>query len=126
MARSQTRSKRKPSGGRYHSARGKKKQELAGYSANTKISEKTKVRSKRVLGGNKKQKILSTKLISVADKKGKTTKTEVLDVLENPANPHLVRRNIITKGAIVETKLGKAKVTSRPGQEGALHGVLLA
>ena len=37
----------------------------------------------------------------------------------------LVRRNIITKGSIVETKLGKAKVTCRPGQEGSVNGVLL-
>ena len=48
-----------------------------------------------------------------------------MNVIENPSNPHLVRRNILTKGAVVETKLGKAKVTSRPGQEGTLNGVLI-
>ncbi|MDO5821049.1 MAG: 30S ribosomal protein S8e, partial [Methanobrevibacter sp.] len=33
--------------------------------------------------------------------------------------------NIITKGAIVETEIGNAKVTSRPGQDGIINGVLL-
>lgn len=126
MARSQDRARRKPSGGRYHSSRSKKKVELSGYAANTRLSDKAKVKKKRTLGGNNKRALLLVKFINVADKKGKTTKTEILNVIENPANPNLVRRNVITKGAIVETKLGKAKITSRPGQEGMVNGVLLA
>jgi len=125
MARAQTRSNRKASGGRYHPARAKKKNELAGFPAMTKLAEKVKLRIKRVLGGNKKTATLTVKEINVADKKGKTSKTEILNVIENPANPHLVRRNILTKGAIVETKLGKVKVTSRPGQESSVNGVLV-
>lgn len=125
MARSQLRSKRKVSGGRYHSARSKRKSELAGYPASTHLSGKTEKRKLRVLGGRRKIKILATNIINVSDKDGKTVKTEMLNVLENPANPNLVRRNIFTKGAVVETKLGKVKITSRPGQEGALNGVLL-
>lgn len=50
---------------------------------------------------------------------------EILNVVENRANPHFVRRNIITKGAIVETSKGLAKVTSRPGQHGILNGILI-
>ena len=124
MARSQAKSKRKVSGGRYRSARSKKKYELSGYAKNTRLGE-FKLKLKRVLGGNKKKSTLSAKEISVTDKKGKTTKTEILNVIENPANPNLVRRNVLTKGAIVETKLGKAKITSRPGQEGTVNGKLL-
>ena len=101
MAQSQWRSKRKVSGGRYHYFRGKKKSELAGFAANTKLSSKVSIVSHRVLGGNKKQAILSSNTINVADKKGKVTKTEVLNVVGNPANPNLVRRNIITKGTIL-------------------------
>ncbi len=125
MARSQHRSQRKISGGRYHAARSKRKYELARYAANTKLEDKVQVRTKRLLGGHLKRAILSTNIINVTDKKGKTAKTKILNVIENPANPNLVRRNVITKGAIVETELGKARVTSRPGQEGALNGVLL-
>lgn len=123
MARSQLRSKRKASGGRYHPARTKKKSELAGYQANTKLDENNKVRVTRTIGGNAKRSLLSSNKVNVAKEKGKTEVTEITNVVENPANPHLVRRNIITKGAIVETKLGKVKITSRPGQEGVLNGV---
>ncbi|MEK6846264.1 MAG: 30S ribosomal protein S8e [Nanoarchaeota archaeon] len=125
MARSQERSLRKPSGGRYHYHRTKKKYELAGFPASTKLSPNRKVATVRTMGGNHKQAIMSTNKINVADKKGKVTQTEITNVVGNPANPQLVIRNIITKGAIVETKLGKVRVTSRPGQEGALNGVLV-
>lgn len=124
MARDQDRSNRKSSGGRYHSFRSKRKSELAGYPANTKLGEK-KARVKRVLGGNSKASLLSINEVNVADKKGKVTKTKIIDVIENPANPHLVRRNILTKGAIVKTDLGKVKITSRPGQESTVNGVLV-
>lgn len=125
MARSQEKSKRKASGGRLRSSRTKKKYELAGFPALTRIADKVVIRSKRVLGGNLKLRNLTTNLINVSDKKGKTQKTEIVNVIENPANPHLVRRNILTKGAVIETKLGKAKITSRPGQEGTVCATLL-
>ena len=125
MARSQERSQRKVSGGRYHFVRTKRKYELARFAAQTKLDSEKRVRTTRILGGESKQSLLAVKEINVTDKKGKAHKTELVTVVENPANPNLVRRNIITKGAIVETKLGKVKVTSRPGQEGSLNGVLL-
>ncbi|MBT5343022.1 30S ribosomal protein S8e [Candidatus Woesearchaeota archaeon] len=125
MARSQLKSKRKVSGGRYKSTQSKKKSELAGFPAMTKLSENQKVKSVRVIGGNKKLKILANNQINVTDKKGKTSKTEMINVTENFANPNLVRRNILTKGTVVETKLGKVKITSRPGQEGTVNGKLL-
>ena len=46
-------------------------------------------------------------------------------VVENPANPNYARRNIITKGAVIETSAGEARVTSRPGQSGQVNAVLL-
>lgn len=125
MARPQHRSLRKSSGGRYHAFRTKRRFELAGYPAETKLSAERKVRAKRVRGGNIKFYNLSTNIINVTDKSGKTAKTEMTNVVENPANPQLVRRNIITKGVVVETKLGRARVTNRPGQEGSVNGKLL-
>ncbi|MBR9682953.1 30S ribosomal protein S8e [Candidatus Woesearchaeota archaeon] len=124
MARTQLRSKRKASSGRYHPARSKRKSELARLPTLTHLAEK-RTKQFRVQGGNIRQALLSVKEASITDKKGKTQKTEILNVLENPANPNLVRRNILTKGTIIETKLGKAKVTSRPGQEGTLNAVLI-
>lgn len=125
MARIQHRSKRKVSGGRYHQSRSKRRYELVGNVANTKLGDEKRVKTQRIIGGNNKESILVVKEINVADKKGKTVKAEMANVVENPANPNLVRRNIITKGAIVETKLGKVRITSRPGQEGSVNGVLV-
>ena len=125
MARAQTRSLRRATGGRYWQARTKRKSELAGFAANTKVDEKTKVKSKRVIGGNAKVSMLTVKEVNVTDKKGKTQKAVIDNVVENPANPNLVGRNIVTKGAVVETKLGKVRVTSRPGQEAVVNGVLI-
>ena len=59
------------------------------------------------------------------DANGKTQVVDILGVIENTANPNYVRRNIITKGAIVETPEGNAKVTSRPGQDGVINGILI-
>ena len=124
MAQAQSKSQRKASGGRYHSSRSKRKSELARFPAMTKVGEK-KAKNKRTLGGSSKRALLSVKEINVSDAKGKTQKAEILNVVENSANSNLVRRNIVTKGAIVETKLGKVKITSRPGQEGSLNGTLV-
>ena len=125
MARSQFKSLRKVSGGRYHSARGKKKLELAGFSAQTKLAPEKRVRRQRMIGGHYKLSLLALNTVNVSDKKGKTQVVEITNVVENPANPHLVRRNVITKGAVVVTKLGKVRITSRPGQEGTINGMLL-
>ncbi len=124
MARTQLRSKRKASSGRYHQARTKRKRELTRLPTLTRLDEK-KPRQFRIKGGHHKQILLSVKEVNLTNQKGKTTKAEILNVLENPANPNLVRRNIITKGTIIETKSGKARVTSRPGQEGTLNAVLI-
>jgi small subunit ribosomal protein S8e len=47
------------------------------------------------------------------------------NVLETPSNRFLARQNIITKGTIVETELGKVKITNRPTQEGIVNGILV-
>lgn len=124
MARTQSRSKRKVSGGRYHSARSKRKRELTRLPTLTRLAEK-KTKQLRTLGNNSKQILLSANQVNVINREGKAQTSEILNVLENSANPNLVRRNIITKGTIVETKLGKVRITSRPGQEGTLNGVLV-
>jgi len=50
---------------------------------------------------------------------------DIEDVVENDANPNYIRRNIITKGAVIETSEGRARVRSRPGQTGQVTAVLL-
>lgn len=124
MARSTQRSNRKVSGGRYISNRTKRLYELAGYNSMTRIAPNEKRKVIRTQGGNSRQVLLTANQINIAVK-GKVQKVEVTNVIENTANPNLVRRNILTKGAIVETKLGKARITSRPGQDAVINGILL-
>ncbi len=62
----------------------------------------------------------------VTDKaSGKSSKSKLLRVIRKPANVDYQRRGVITKGAIVETELGQARVTSRPGQDGVINAILL-
>ena len=125
MAIWQGRSLRKPSGGRIRLPRKKRKYELGREPVFTHIAPERK-KIVRVRGGNYKIKLLRSDMINVYDPKtGKTQKVKITTVIENPANPHFAQRNIITKGAIVETSLGKVRVTSRPGQHGVLNGVLI-
>ena len=58
-------------------------------------------------------------------KSGKTEKTEILRVVKNKANVDYDRRGVITKGAEIETNLGLARVTSRPGGDGVINAVLI-
>ncbi len=125
MALWQGESRRKSTGGRLISSRGKRRSEIAREHIDTNIGE-TAQKVMRTKGANQKIKLMRTDKINVTDpKSGKTQVAELTNVVENPANIHYVRRNIITKGAVVETSAGKARVTSRPGQSGALSGVLV-
>lgn len=104
--------------------RKKRKYEQGTFPIETLVGER-KQKISRGRGGNLKVKILSEKQISLTDPKtGKTEKTDVLRVVKSPANIDYNRRGVITKGAIVETSLGLARVTSRPGQHGILNAVL--
>jgi len=118
--------KRKLTGGKKIAYRSKKKYEQGGYPAETILGEPRRKIS-RGLGGNTKVKVLSDKYASVTDpKSGKTQKTEITRVVRNGANVDYNRRGVITKGAEIETTLGLAKVTSRPGNDGIINAVLMA
>lgn len=125
MARSQRRSRRKSSGGRYHSAIKKKKRDLARPSAFTLLGDERK-KMIRTRGGNRKLRLLSYNFanLSLPDKKT-TEKVIIEDVVENAANRDFARRKIITKGAIIRTTKGNALVTSRPGQNGTVDATLI-
>ena len=125
MAKWQGRSFRKPTGGKIVQARKKRKREMGREFLETRIGER-KVVKLRVRGGNYKLRLLSALEANVTDPKtGRTVKTKILGVAENPANRHFVRRNVITKGAVIETEIGKARVTSRPGQDGVVNALLV-
>jgi small subunit ribosomal protein S8e len=117
----QGRSKRKATGAKLRSFRKKKKYEIGREAIETKVGEEKK-KKLRVRGGNFKIKLQAVRYANVTDR-GVTKKVRVLGVEENPANLDLTRRQIITKGAIIQTDIGLAKVTSRPGQDGIINAV---
>jgi small subunit ribosomal protein S8e len=116
--------KKTASGARRKAYRKKRKYEQGTFPVETLMGEQ-KRKTARGRGGNLKLKILVEKTVCVTDPKtGKTEKTEVVRVVKNPANIDYDRRGVITKGAVVETSLGLARITSRPGQNGLLNAVL--
>ncbi|MFX0033193.1 MAG: 30S ribosomal protein S8e [Candidatus Hodarchaeota archaeon] len=125
MARSQARSKRRYTGKKYRYFRKKRKRELERPPIETKIDEEKK-KNQRTLGGNIKLKLFSSLYINVTNpNNNKTSKVRILKFESNDASKDYNRRHILTKGAIVETELGKVRITSRPGQHGVLNGILV-
>ncbi|NEU55993.1 30S ribosomal protein S8e [Halorussus sp. MSC15.2] len=116
-------STRKRTGGRLRHSRKKKKHELGREPTETTVGE-TRLRTTDSRGNTQKIRALSTNVASVAID-GETVEAEIEDVVENDANPNYVRRNIVTKGALIETSEGTARVTSRPGQTGNVNAVLV-
>jgi len=117
------RSTRKRTGGRLRPSSDRKKHLIGRQPTETQIDE-PELRTVDARGGVEKVRALRTNVANVAVD-GETVETDIQDVVENDANPNYVRRNIITKGAIIETGEGQARVTSRPGQDGQVNAVLL-
>jgi len=116
--------KRKSSGGRKRRYREKRKFERGSFPTETTLGKPKKKVSRR-RGGNEKVRLLSTTHANVSDPSGKTKMVEILRVIRNPANVDYDRRGVITKGTIIETPLGAARVTSRPGQDGTVNAILI-
>ena len=128
MARWHGISRRKSSGGRLKRPsryRGKRRTEIATEKQHSLIGKPNrKVYRKR--SGLQTVRILADEVINVNDPStGETKRATLESVLENPADANYVRRNIMTKGAVVQTDLGSVRITSRPGSAGVLNGVLL-
>ena len=119
----QGRSARKRTGGRLKHAANKKRHQLGREPAETTVGE-TRLQYIDSRGTEKKVRALSTNVAQVADD-GDISEAEIENVVDNPANVNYVRRNIITKGALVETPKGTVRITNRPSQEGHALGVLV-
>ena len=117
------RSLRKRTGGRLRPNRDRRKHELGSEPTETQVGE-TKLKTVDTRGTGRKVRALRVDTASVATDDG-TVAADLEDVVENPSDPNYARRNIVTKGAIVETSTGLARVTSRPGQDGQVNAVLV-
>lgn len=117
--------KKKVTGGVKKQYRKKRNFEMGSLPAKTRIGERHMI-IKRARGNKKKFKLLTEKYANVTDpSSGETNKSEILRNLENPVSLDYERRGIITKSAIIETSSGRAKVTSRPGQDGVINAILI-
>ncbi|MBD3263136.1 30S ribosomal protein S8e [Candidatus Woesearchaeota archaeon] len=123
----QGRSKRKPSGARFWPLRKKRAREMGSDPVYTKLSEEVKRKPRRQRSARKTKRVTTITGASHANvnTKDKTQKVKILAVKENPANRHFVRMNVISKGAIIETEAGLAKVTSRPTRDGVVNAILI-
>jgi small subunit ribosomal protein S8e len=115
---------RKITGGRRRPAAMKRRAEIGLAPADTHIGEDRR-RIIRTFGGNEKSRALRASVVNVTNAQGETKKVKIMNVEENSANPNYVRRNLLTKGAILKTEIGRARISSRPGQDGVINAVLL-
>ncbi|MBI4439039.1 30S ribosomal protein S8e [Candidatus Woesearchaeota archaeon] len=121
----QAKSRRSPSGGRYKKLRDKRLSEIGSEPTFSRVGE-GQIKRTRIRGGGVKLRVMAAGTANVYDaRSGKYVKANIKAVVGNPASKHFIRRNIITKGSVIDTDLGKARVTNRPGQEGAINAVLL-
>jgi len=116
---------KKITGGRYRKSRKKKLIEKKGQSRIVTLG-KEKKKSLEIRTGKIKAVLLREDVANVFDTKTKTAKvSKILNVLEVPSNKLLARKNVLVKGAIIETELGKARITNRPSQEASIQAILI-
>ena len=121
-------SRRKPTGGRLkrpNRYRGKRRTEVASEEQLAYVGEADARKSYRKRSGSQTVRTLSVNQVNVNMKGGKTVRATVKNVVGNDADPNYIRRNIVTKGAVLDTDQGLVKVTSRPGMHGVVSGVLM-
>jgi small subunit ribosomal protein S8e len=113
------------SGKRVSKNRDKRRSEMGGYFTETKIGAETKIKKARGRGSNVKDKLKYVAFANVLIKGGKYKKAKITGVVESRDNRNFARLVIITKGTVINTELGKARVLNRPGQEGSINAVLV-
>ena len=117
--------KRKATGGKRKAYRGSRAYEKSRYAMES-VKGENKIVKKNVRGGGFKKGLKSAEYANVLDPSTKESeKIMILKIIKNPANRDYERRGVITKGCTIETEKGKAKVSSRPGQDGVINAILI-
>lgn len=104
--------------------RDKRRSESGGYFAATKIGAESAIKKVRSRGGNLKDSLKHAAFANVLTKQG-YRKAKINGVMESRDNRNFARLGIVTRGAVINTEFGKARVTNRPGQEGSINAVLV-
>lgn len=114
----------KGTGGKKRKASDKKLSFMGGTFTATKVGAKDTRMNDFARGNTLKIKLKTAKFVNVLTPQG-MKKVAMRTVLETINNRHYARQNIVTKGAIVDTEIGKVKITNRVGQDGVVNGKLL-
>jgi small subunit ribosomal protein S8e len=116
---------RKLTGGRKVAMRGRRKFEIDRY-PNEAVVGPNQVVARRIRGNNNKVAFKSAEFANIIDQENRrVTKSKILRVTKNPANRDYERRGVVSKGAIIESESGTARVVSRPGQDGVVNAILI-
>ncbi len=113
----------KITGGRRHPLRTRRKYEIDRFPNEPIIGEEVTV-TRKVRGKNLKTSIKTIDFVNLAIN-SEVKKVKIIRVLENATNNDYQRRGVISKGAVLETKEGKCRVVSRPGQHGVVNAILV-
>jgi len=125
MALWQARPKRTASNGIYHAFRKKRSREVGSDPTLPKVSVKQTKKNVRTRGGGQFTRILTADKINLMVSPGKFKISKIKTVKENPANRHFSRMNVLTKGAVIDTDDGLARVTSKPARHGVVNAILI-
>ena len=113
----------KITGGRRRPLRSRRKYEINRYPNEALLGEQVTV-TRKVRGKNVKTSLKTIDSVNLTID-SKVRKVKIIKVLENATNNDYQRRGVISKGAILETKEGKCRVVSRPGQHGVINAILV-
>jgi len=113
----------KVTGGKYHARRKRRLHERQNQTRFVVLGE-TKRKNLKVRGGHIKPILLKANIANIRVG-NKTVKAEIKNVEETPQNKFFARQNRLVKSALIETSLGKARITNRPSQEGQVNAVLI-
>jgi small subunit ribosomal protein S8e len=116
---------RKSTGGRKIPLRKRRKYEIDRYPNEATVGT-TDIVTRKVRGGNIKTAYKTVDFANITDPtSNKTIRSKILRVTKNLANKDYERRGVISKGALIETEAGPARVSSRPGQHGIVNAIAI-
>ncbi len=100
--------------------RDKRRHEMGGYFASTRLAGENSVKRVRARGGSRKDRLQYAGFANLLSGKA-YKKVRIKAIVESHDNRNFARLNIITKGTIIDTDEGKAVVTNRPGRDGFIN-----
>jgi small subunit ribosomal protein S8e len=116
---------RKFTGGKKVASRGRRKYEVDRYPNEATIGT-IDIVTRKVRGGSTKAAFKTADFANITDpNSNKTIRSKILRVTKNFANKDYERRGVISKGALIETEAGLARVSSRPGQHGIVNAIII-